>query len=401
MPRAPRLCLVSPDQRAAPGRCEPRDNDSTPASLNTNHAEGELFNPGFRASGRTVTAGYYLISSCYVCDSCSGCMMRSFLYSGFLLLVTNAMAASEWVAVERQAVAEKLRLDGVIEAVRESTVSAQTAGTVVELPYDVDDAVDAGDLILRLDDTDQQARLDEAESALAGARAQRNDARQNFQRTRKLHERGSVSASELDQARNKLDGAKARVARMEASLAEARQQLAYTRVKAPYAGIVTERMVEMGESVQPGEPLMRGLSLEQLRVVVSLPQQYAHRVRTEREAVVALDDGRQLPTDNMTFYPYADEDSHNFRVRLALKEPQAELFPGMLVQVGIPLEDQESLWIPASSVYRHGELRAVFVRGPDDEPRLRQVRLGRRRDDRVEVLSGLSADEEVRKESLY
>ncbi|XOZ32241.1 efflux RND transporter periplasmic adaptor subunit [Halomonadaceae bacterium KBTZ08] len=310
-------------------------------------------------------------------------------------------AASQWTQVKRQALTETLRLDGMIEAVRESTVSAQTAGTVVELPYDVDDAVDSGELIVRLEDRDEQARVEQARSSLAEARADLTDARQNLDRVKQLHERGAASQQDLDQARNRFDAARARVSRAEGALAEAREQLGYTRVQAPYSGIVTERMVEVGESVSPGQPLMRGLSLEELRVVVSLPQQYAEQVRAEREAVVTLANGARLETGRMTFYPYADPNSHSFRLRLSLADPEARLFPGMLVRVGIPAGRREALWVPESSIYRRGELRAVFVRGPDDAPRLRQVRLGSRRDGMVEVLAGVSQGESVLREALY
>ena len=328
--------------------------------------------------------------------------MRRALMIVLLCLLGGTQAASaEWVAVSQETLTETLRLDGMIEAVRESTVSAQTAGTVVELPHDVDDAVAEGELIVRLEDSSEQARLEQARSSLEEAEAELTDARQNLERVQKLHERDVASQQDLDKARNRFNGAKARVSRAEGTLSEAREQLSYTRVHAPYSGIVTERMVEMGESVSPGQPLMRGLSLEKLRVVVSLPQQYASRVRSERQAIVTLDGGQRLQTGAMTFYPYADQQSHSFRLRLALTDPEARLFPGMLVKVGIPIGQREALWVPESSIYRRGELRAVFVRGPDDEPRLRQVRLGSQRGDRVEVLAGVGEGESVRREALY
>lgn len=299
------------------------------------------------------------------------------------------------VAVERSELQETLVLDGVIEAVQQSTVSAQTSGTVRALPFDVDDSVAAGDLIVQLDSSEQRARVNQAQAGRNEARATLDDARQRFKRVERVHERGLVSRQEFDQARNNLAGARARLERAEAALAEAREQLGYTRIVAPYGGILTERHVAVGESVNPGQALLSGLSLEQLRVVVDLPQQYANLARRDRQATVMLADGRALETGEMTFYPYADPATHTFRLRMRLNEPNGALFPGMLVKVGIPVARREVLWVPASSLIRRSELRAVFVRDAQGRPRLRQVRTGSEQDGRLEILAGLNEGEQV------
>jgi len=297
--------------------------------------------------------------------------------------------------VERSLLQETVHLDGVIEAVQQSTVSAQTSGTVRSLPFDVDDSVAAGDLIVQLEDSEQRSRLRQAEAGLEEAEAALADAGQRFERIEAVHERGLVSRQEFDQARNNLAAARARVERAQASVSEAQEQLSYTRVLAPYGGILTERHVEVGESVNPGQPLLSGLSLEQLRVVVDLPQKYAKLARTERQAQVTLADGRVLETGEMTFYPYADPQTHTFRLRMRLSEPNGSLFPGMLVKVSVPVASRETLWIPFSSLIQRSELRAVFVLDDQDQPRLRQVRTGVRDNGRLEVLAGLSEGERV------
>lgn len=306
-----------------------------------------------------------------------------------------AQETVESVRVERSELQETVRLDGVIEAVQQSTVSAQTSGTVVRLPFDVDDSVPAGALIVQLEDSEQQSRVAQAQAALSEARSGLQDARQQFERIEAVHERGLVSRQEYDQAKNSLDGAGARVERAEAALAEARQQLEYTRIEAPYGGIVTERHVELGESVSPGQPLLSGLTLEQLRVAVDLPQRYADLARTERKALVTLTDGRVLETGEMTFYPYADPATHTFRLRMRLNEPDGSLFPGMLVKVSVPVASREALWIPAQSLIHRSELRGVFVLDDQQQPRLRQIRTGVERNGRVEVLAGLDEGENI------
>ncbi|MDT8408444.1 MAG: efflux RND transporter periplasmic adaptor subunit [Wenzhouxiangellaceae bacterium] len=299
----------------------------------------------------------------------------------------------DWVPVERAMLTEKIRLDGQVEAVQQSTVSAQTSGTIMELPFDVDDRVEQGALIARLEDTEQRSRLRQAQGNLEDAEASLLDARQQFDRIESLYQRDVASRSEFDEARNRLASARARVAQAEAAVAEAREQLDYTRVEAPYTGVVTQRHVEIGESVRPGQPLLSGFSLDHLRVMAAVPQRYVNYAHDPGRLTVSLDDRRVLDIDRVTVFPFADPASHSFRVRLYLDEGAEGISPGMLTRVELAAGEREALWIPADSLLQRGELRAVFIRDAQDRPRLRQVRVGIRQNDRLEILSGLDADE--------
>jgi RND family efflux transporter MFP subunit len=321
-----------------------------------------------------------------------GVLLWGFTLSAQAQLVSGELTT---VRVESRALADTVLLDGVIEAVQQSTVSAQTSGKVLQLPFDVDDSVRPGDLIVQLEDSEQRARVSQAQAAVNEAQASLADARQSFARIESVHKRGLVSGQEFDQARNNLAGAQARAERADAGMVEAREQLSYTRIEAPYGGILTERHVEVGESVSPGQALLSGLSLEQLRVVVDLPQRYAASARAERQATVTLADGRVLKTGEMTFYPYASAKTHTFRLRMALTEPNGSLFPGMLVKVEVPVSHSQTLLIPASSLVQRSELRAVYVLDSNGNPRLRQVRTGKIADGQIEILAGVSAGEQV------
>ena len=318
-------------------------------------------------------------------------MTSVLLLSGSVALPVSAQQQD----VSYRTVKDTLTLEGVVEAINQSTVSAHTAGTIVELPVDVDDAVAADQLIVRLEDTEQTARLKRAQANLESAQATLNDATKRFQRVSELYQQEVASASERDDAKTLFETSKARVADAKAALAEAQKQLSYTRVKAPYAGIVTERFVELGESVQPGQPLMSGLSLEHLRVITELPQQYAQYVRNSRSADIVTDDGRQLAIGSMTFYPYADAQTHTFRLRLNLTDPEGRLFPGVLVKVKVAVGEREVMLVPHSAVVVRGELRAVYVVKEDGEAQLRQVRVGQNINGQLEILAGLVPGEQI------
>ena len=283
--------------------------------------------------------------------------------------------------------------DGRIEAVNQATVSAQTSGRIAELPFDVNDFVDAGKVIMRFTDTEQRAALTRAEANLEEGQARYAEAEQEFERVSNMFENGTVSKARFDQAKANRDAAMARLNAARSGVATAKEQLEYTVVRAPYAGIVAKRHVEMGELVSPGQPLITGLSLQSLRVNVDVPQGMFHAIRTIGKAFVYIDEER-IAAEGLTFFPVADPAANTFRVRVELPDGSATLYPGMIAKVGFVVGETRRLLIPSAAVVRRSELSAVYV-AKGDQVVLRQVRLGRRYGESIEVLAGLADGESV------
>jgi len=317
----------------------------------------------------------------------------------FVLLLIAATARSDDLPFPTASVAfaqaplERV-LDGTVEAVNKATMSAQTSGRVAEVFYDVDDYVEPGAPIVRFSDVEQQSALQQANARLAEALALSSQANDDFARNSGLFESGSASKREYDQALAARDSAAARVAAARSAVNNAQQQVEYTLVRAPYAGIVTERHVEVGEAVGVGQPLISGLSLETLRVVVDLPQQVASKVREHLTAFIITDEGRVEAT-NITIFPYADRASNTFRVRLELPQGQFSLYPGIFVKVAFIVGESQRLLVPTAALMLRSEVTGVYVVDESNRVRMRQVRIGGKFGDRTEVLSGLHAGERV------
>lgn len=285
-------------------------------------------------------------------------------------------------------------LDGTVEAINQATMSAQTSGRIAEVYYDVDDYVEPGSAIVRFTDVEQQSALRQSSAALDEALARQIQANEDFDRVSGLFESGSASKREYDQALASRDAASARVSAARSAVETAEQQVEYTLVRAPYAGIVTERHVQVGETVGVGQPLISGLSLEALRVVVDLPQQVAADVREHLTAYIVTGHGR-VRAENLTIFPYAHSGSNTFRVRLDLPAGQFDLYPGMFVKVAFVVGESQRLLIPGSALIRRSEVTGVYVVDEEDRVRLRQVRVGGNYGDRAEILAGLRPGERI------
>lgn len=294
---------------------------------------------------------------------------------------------------EEFAPAERV-LDGTVEAVNQVTVSAQVTGRVVEVNFDVNDFVEAGSVLVRIRSTERVAGLTQAQATLEEAAAREAEAQARYQRIHDMYQRRVVARATFDETSAARDAAVARLTAARAGVEAAREGVAYTEVRAPYSGVITGKHVRVGETVAAGTPLMSGASLDALRVVVDVPQSIIDAVRQVRRAAVYVG-GRRIEATGLTLYPAAESRSNTFRARIELPQGLRGLSPGMFVKVGLVTGEVRRLFVPRSAVVERSELRAVYVLLPDGRAALRQIRLGHARGDRVEVLAGLVAGEDI------
>ncbi|MBU0499712.1 MAG: efflux RND transporter periplasmic adaptor subunit [Gammaproteobacteria bacterium] len=300
-------------------------------------------------------------------------------------------AAAAYLVIPREVL-----LDGTLEAVNQATISAQTGGQVREILFDVDDYVEQGKVIVSLRDTEQKSQVDQAQGTLRGADARMKEARDDHARIKDVFAKQLVSQADMDRAAAALKAAEARQATAQASLQQAQEQLEYTKVRAPYSGIVTRRHVEVGEVAQPGKPLMTGISLDKLRALVNVPQSLIGPVRAQGRVRVILPDGQSVDAVQLTIFPFADQISNTFKVRVDLPRGTEGLFPGMFVKAAFALGDKRALVIPERAVAYRGEVTGIYVVSQEGRIGFRHIRPGKHlAGEHLAVLAGLDEGERV------
>lgn len=292
--------------------------------------------------------------------------------------------------------AREQQVDGVLEAVNQATLSAQTSARITELPVDVNDKVQSGQVLARLRDTEQRSGLDQAESNLRMAQARMDEAQRNYQRIKDIYARRLVAAAQMDSATAEYDSARAQLAAAEAARKRAAEQLAYTVVRAPFAGVVTSRPVQVGEAVMPGQPLLVIQAPGAMRAVVDVTQPQAAALRQAGRAEVLLADGRRIAATDLTVFPNADPATQTVRVRADLPlKLNGSVYPGMAAKLVFSAGTEATLAVPSSALAQRGEITGVYLQ-EDDHIAFRAVRTGHElADGRIEILSGLANGERI------
>ncbi len=305
--------------------------------------------------------------------------------------------ALETVTVKLSTIPQLFYLDGVVEAVHQSTLSAQRGGQVTEINFDVGDFVEKGQMLLVFDDTEHKALVKQAEANVKSASASVQDTSSEYKRIKDIYAKKLTSKADLDKAEANLQKAKASLDASSAALDQARKQLEYSYVKAPFAGIVTQRHIELGETAQPGKLLMSGISLVKLRVVVDVPQSLVNNIRHEGKAHIDVSGkGDWVEAEKLTIFPLAEKKSNTFQARLTLPESVTGLLPGMYVKTSFVTGLVNVLQVPHSAVVYRSEVTGVYIVGKQGDIIFRHVRLGHASNSHHQiVLSGLYENDEV------
>lgn len=321
-----------------------------------------------------------------------------------LLSISTTVVAQESLAIsvaEQRVIAKEFVADAVIEAVHQATLAAETTGRIKQIFFDVDDVVEKGAMLLRFTDKEQQADVARAEAQLNEAKARLQQAEDEHTRTQSVFAKKLVAKSAVDKTAADVKAARQRVKAAEADIKKAREQLEYTIVRAPYSGIVVKRLVNVGERVRPGTPLMTGFSLAKLRATAHVPQTVVEAVRQHRKVTISLNQSKgstesTVSSDKFTVYPYADADTHDFTVRVELSSVPAGFYPGMFVKAHFVVGEVSRLVVPVSTVVHRSEVTAVYVVDEQGRVGFRAVRAGAIVEgDAIQVLAGLAAGEKV------
>jgi RND family efflux transporter MFP subunit len=283
---------------------------------------------------------------------------------------------------------------GTIRAVHETSIGSRLLARVEEVNLKAGQEVKAGDVLVRLNDTDLQARLQQAKAAVTHAEATRAQAANDEQRYAKLAESKAISRQEYEKIQTALQAADADLLQARESVKEVDAMLAWASIRSPLTGIVIDKKVDVGDMVTPGQILTTLFDPKRMQLVASVRESLTRQLRVGQDIGVQVEGlGKQCSGTVSEIVPEAQSASRTFQVKVTGPCPEG-IYTGMFGRILIPLEEEEVLVMPRQAVRKVGQLELVDVveRGAANR---RAIRTGRTLEDDVEVLSGLREGEQV------
>lgn len=340
--------------------------------------------------------------------------------SGVLAGCTNerrtAPAAPETVSNVSVTVAQKtivpdwLEAVGTVHAAQTSQVASQMMGNIVEIRASEGDRVRSGQVLAVIDDAQRRSGVEQATAAVTAAEKEVSAgdsdlalAEATLKRYQQLYEKKSVSPQEFDEIKARYQSAEARrdmaragQAQANAALTQARTSLGYAQLRAPFAGLVTEKKADAGTLASPGMPIFTIEDTRSFRLEAAVDESDIRIVRIGQVVPVTVDalGNTELSGKVVQIVPAADPASRSFLVKIELPS-DSRLRSGLFGRARFPRGERTSLLIPRSAVVARGQLHGVYVIDANQIAGLRYITLGKTAGQQVEVLSGLQDGEKM------
>lgn len=288
----------------------------------------------------------------------------------------------------------QVSVSGTVVPKETAKIASKVQGYVVELNVDAGDRVQKGQVLLRIDSKELQEREAQARAALESAKADLVKARNDFERYRVLFEKESISKKDFDDVSAKFQTAQAAEIRAQAFLDEAATMLSYATVTAPFEGIIGEREVNLGDLATPGKTLFSVYVPGTVELVAPVGEQYSPYLQIGTSVTVDVPSlGLKQASAIREVVPMRDEKTRTITVKAPFTEAQG-LVPGLYGTLSFDTRATEVIVVPSSAISTIGQLESARVL-ENGQVKTRHVKIGRKLDDKVEVLSGLNPGEEI------
>jgi membrane fusion protein, multidrug efflux system len=303
----------------------------------------------------------------------------------------------ETVTVDADSMRDRVQGIGTLMALYTVQVRPEIRGFIREIGFEGSETVQEGAVLYRLSSEKLEHELSASEAALRAAQARSRFARQTLNRRKELAERNLIASEQLEEVRSELDQASAEEERLEARIRQVREEIQDALLQAPFEGVVSESLVDVGDFVDVGEHLTTLYFLTTLEMEFSLPERYVGRIHpglpVQVEVTAYPDRLFQGEVDFVS--PAVEATTRDFKVKARIDNREGLLKPGIFGQATVEIETRENRpVIPEEALVALREGYMVFV-VRDGVAHRRSVQLGLREPGRVEITSGLEIGEEV------
>src|SRR5690554_684485 len=290
-----------------------------------------------------------------------------------------------------------LNASGKIEAVNSASLSTRMMGFVNKVHVNVGQKVTKGQLLVSINNSDLSAKQAQTSAGITEAQAAFNNAEKDYQRFQNLFADNSASQKELDDQRARFEMAKARLEGAKQMKNEVQSQFAYVNLRAPFNGVITNKFIEAGTMANPGVPLISVEGPGNFEVTASVPESEISKIKSGTEVqVIVKSSDKILPGTVTEVSSSASNTGGQFLVKVILDKTDASILSGMYATVQFPIEkttDITAVLVPEEALVIRGLLTGIYTVSQSNTAILRWLRVGRTFGDNVEILSGLSSDE--------
>ena len=290
---------------------------------------------------------------------------------------------------------------GKIEAENSANLSTRMMGYVTKVHVQVGQKVGAGQLLVSINNTDLQAKKAQVDASILQATAGFNNAKKDYDRFMNLFKQQSASQKELDDMTARYEMAKAGLEGARQMRNEVLAQFSYSNIKAPFSGVVTNTFVKEGDMANPGMPLVSVEGASKLQVMAMVSENDIVSIKKGMPVSVLVKSSNEKLSGKVSEVSIsATNTGGQYLVKIDLGKTDNTVLSGMFVNVQFPVANKattsnsELLLVPESALVKQGQLTGIYTIGTGNVAILRWLRTGKNYGDQVEVLSGLSANEQ-------